>query len=60
MKKGNAFNANIKCSQQPLSSDKDQVKNLTIVRQQKLEDESYKYQKLWWRRYKSYMHTFFT
>lgn len=46
MKKGNAFNANIKCSQQPLSSDKDQVKNLTIVRQQKLEDESYKCQKL--------------
>jgi len=41
MKKGHAFNASIKCFQQPLSLDEDQVKNSTIVRQQILEDEGY-------------------
>ena len=40
--------------QQQLTSDEDQVKNPTIEQQWKLEDEGYKYQKLWKTRHESY------
>lgn len=50
MKKGHAFNANVKFSQQSFSSNEDQVKDPIVKRQLTLKDEWYIYQKLWRRR----------
>jgi len=47
MRKGRAFNANIKCPQRPHSSYEDKCRNLLIVRQQTLKNETYIKQKLY-------------
>jgi len=47
MRKWRVFNASIKFSQQPFSSNEDQVKISTVVRKHILEDEAYINHKFW-------------